>query len=117
MSFKCHRCDKTFDYKTALKIHYRKNHDLNILLCHKCDKAFSNEENFVEHLQKEHLRKNEKPFPCKICDKVCLNEHNLKNHVKNIHEKAAPRPTFPCENCNKIFASKKVWRIMPKYVG
>ena len=57
--FKCHICDKGFDYKNTLKVHLIKLHDRRFL-CNKCDNSFADQESLAKHiyiLQQENNQK------------------------------------------------------------
>lgn len=98
-TFQCETCDATFDVRKDLHQHI-KTHGKRRFPCKLCDRIFVRKATLQDHINKhEGVRK----YSCDKCVKTFTQRANLIRHVKNIHlnEKG-----FPCNVCDKQFASK-----------
>ena len=53
------------------------------------------------HNMKEHIRTNEKPFPCRFCDQFFNQQSNRNVHEKRIQVNEKP---YKCKFCEKTFS-------------
>ena len=122
MKFKCEKCDKSFPFKSLLKIHvgkcngslkerrpqtlrnkeYKIIEDENsrkIYQCMRCGKNFNYLQGIHQHFYNVHREKN---FNCKQCKKSFPHRFNLKSHLKVCLDGQGTK----CEKCDKSFLSR-----------
>ena len=122
MKFKCEKCDKSFPFKSLLKIHvgkcngslkerrpqtlrnkeYKIIEDENsrkIYQCMRCGKNFNYLQGIHQHFYNVHREKN---FNCKQCKKSFPHRFNLKSHLKMCLDGQGTK----CEKCDKSFLSR-----------
>ncbi|XP_074041897.1 zinc finger Y-chromosomal protein isoform X2 [Leptinotarsa decemlineata] len=87
-TFKCNKCGKYFNRRSAYKIHLQ--------IHEKVKKYGKAHEKVGNGLQKK--KKRETDFKCKTCSKKFPSKEDLKFHIK-IH------PPYICEKCGKGFAN------------
>lgn len=80
----CIKCDKLFDSKETLELHFNKCEIEKHFACIKCDEKFVDQQTVTEHFLQAHEEKNVvKPFYCIKCKKqfVC-SRGNLERHLQ-----------------------------------
>ncbi|KAJ9593316.1 hypothetical protein L9F63_015136, partial [Diploptera punctata] len=97
--FSCSYCDKTFKYKTAMKIHERSHTEMiaEKIVCEYCGKSFRGKKTLREHYLANHSEV--KPYKCDKCDKTYGSMTSLDIH-KATHSNETP---FLCDLCGKSF--------------
>ena len=78
-TYKCYKCDKTYDMLNDLKAHTSEVHD-GLYACDICDKVFKSLETLKKH--KFIVHENEKNHMCEVCGKAFHFELRLKKHVQ-----------------------------------
>lgn len=132
LSFRCERCDETFESLSKLNYHKAK-HQTKVFQCDKCSKMFYRNGSLIQH-QKVHesqefvcqeclksfnnaaaLRRHaeshvgqdfktvEKVIKCNVCDKTFPDQDQLNEHVVLYEGKGK----LLCHVCNQSFRTKK----------
>ncbi|XP_033149405.1 zinc finger protein 16 [Drosophila busckii] len=92
--FICPACNRGFNHKNNLKMHYRNMHEMiKDQACRFCPKRFAKVHTLRNH---ELIHTGEKPFECTICGKYFRQKLNLQTHLK-IHNKPPKPPKQPKE--------------------
>ncbi len=97
--FACDKCDKSYEKRRYLQVHYDAVHNGKTFPCHKCDKAFTRNSSLHEHVRSAHIGIR---FPCDQCDKNFTSKRYLRDHVTGVHLNLRP---FKCKICSKAFKS------------
>ena len=97
--FNCILCDISFEFKSKLKHHERKEHNKNRSVCMECGKDFICKESLKVHMN---LHTDEKKYKCREdCDKAFrIPQHRI------VHEKAhrgVKDYKYPCPKCEEGF--------------
>ncbi len=86
-SFKCLKCDKSFNQKRSLANHENTIH-LKPFRCLDCPESFGRKESLKRHGIIAHKSKASiEEFSCLQCSKILSSKSNLKRHVELIHDK------------------------------
>lgn len=113
----CHKCDKYFCNKDALKQHIcrksfmckskkkkhstvQKVHKIQNKKCNQCEKSYKNRYNLQRHIKHTHEGLK---YKCELCQKMFSEPANLKRHIMCVHDKQKP---YQCSVCNKAFGQK-----------
>lgn len=107
----CSFCIERFGTVRSMKIHVKKEHDVDPeLLLYYCDScSFStNDKSSIEvHLKEEHLGISGKDFHCVLCDSRFVNQKNLRNHLLLRH-RIAHSNVYHCDDCD-FHSHRKSW--------
>jgi len=108
--FSCEECGKGFNDKTTMWKHKVKLHGCSYeYLCNQCGRGFLELRTLNKHspICKDIPPKRKNNYnavlPCPLCDKIFNRRCNLERHLK-VH---AGVKEFSCEQCGKLFSSKK----------
>ncbi|CAL7933992.1 unnamed protein product [Xylocopa violacea] len=99
--FKCSNCDKTFKFKSEVKIHKLLHQDVDSSLlhcCSKCDYRARTKYNLKSHYIRKHT--DDYKFGCEHCGKRFKMEWDLKFHT-GIHGNSQ----HMCDICGKFYTS------------
>lgn len=101
--FKCEFCDRSFSFKSNLRIHLRTIHALKDLFnCNECDKRFEFKRQLTAHNRLKHFFVNAaERYPCPQCERTFSSVSTLQGHQINMHS-----DEFQCEFCNMKFQNK-----------
>jgi len=94
---KCDGCDKTFRYKSDLKLHRRKHIADRPFACDVCTKTFKSPGDLNVHMR---VHSEVKPFQCEVCTNRYKSRGELKVHVRS-HTGEKP---YSCNQCGKTFS-------------
>lgn len=86
----CEDCGCSFARTDAFIQHRKKQHppQVNVFKCHCCEKSFEYE--LALHLHQERCGKERpKPFRCTVCDKTKTRQGTLDDHCRNFHSPQA----------------------------
>lgn len=100
--FKCAHCEMAFVCNSALQRHIRARHtdpERRRHACDVCDRRFVTTTHLQAH-QAVHSKR--KAFHCNLCGLAFAFKNNLITHQRR-HEQSQ----FPCDDCAKVFISKK----------
>ena len=123
-AFKCELCSVSFNTDKHLKIHIHFLHEKseNKLHCEICDITFKTMQKSMDHFEEIHLGIiKENHLTCQQCGKFFESRKrsdgrdiarvNLRQHIRMVHEnyeKPKKEPiSVKCDQCEKVFASKK----------
>ncbi|XP_055388208.1 zinc finger protein 182-like [Condylostylus longicornis] len=123
----CIDCHKTFDKYYTFINHVKLRHRIQLqLCCDLCSEFFDTANILAEHRSTGHVqeihfgnvKKSENDLTyCSICAKAFKNKTALVVHVKG-HIPSDQKYKFPCDYCDKIFATKANWKAHNKiHVG
>ena len=99
LELKCHICEKKFNDKSKLDIHF-KGHE-KIFSCEICDKMFASNVRLESHNTMVHVGVN---FKCDLCLMSFKSKYTLKGHKSQIHFQ---EKIHFCIKCQKTFTSNQ----------
>ena len=129
--FKCPLCDKTYKYRSSLRLHNR-SHTGEKVTCEICQKSFRDPSDLKKH---SNIHSGLKPHLCDTCGLFFRQRHILQSHIKHVHTNPSliekkfkhDKPdkygkcfenhsslmfqiekTFECKQCTKTFKSKNL---------
>jgi len=107
--FLCETCGKGFSTDRARDHHIETVHSDNIpFFCDHCGKSFSTAGNKNIHIETVH---SEGPgMQCPHCEKMVK---HLSRHINQVHKNSGEK--FTCEECGKIFGTKRTLSIHMRY--
>lgn len=104
--FPCHweGCPKTFSFKSAKEVHYKREHLKIRFPCPECDKTYGEKRARDQHVRKAHDKINKKTekIPCPECDLTFALKQGLAKHKRNKHGGGV----FPCPECDTVKENK-----------
>ncbi|XP_039443821.1 zinc finger protein 845-like [Culex pipiens pallens] len=104
--FQCDKCSKMF-YRNAALIQHQKVHESQEFVCQKCLKSFANaaalRRHAESHVKEITFKAEEKVVKCKICEKTFSNQDQLNEHVISYEGKGK----LKCHICDQSFRAKK----------
>ncbi|KAM7362690.1 uncharacterized protein ACRADG_013268 [Cochliomyia hominivorax] len=99
VKYKCHECNKEFQYRSCLKVHAQVHTDRETFSCSFCGKLFHSKISLDQHIF-SHIDDN--TYKCNICNKSFKTFQCLDNH-QIIH---TDNKKFQCDFCEKTFRKK-----------
>ena len=108
-NFTCDTCQKTFFAMTDYRRHTNTHQSEKLYNCDFCGKGFSQPIALIVH-KSTHLGKGN--HNCELCDKAFHSKARLDSHKLSLHDKTS----YECDRCNKILKSKKSLSYHIKYV-
>uniref|UniRef100_A0A1Q3EXH2 Putative c2h2-type zn-finger protein n=1 Tax=Culex tarsalis TaxID=7177 RepID=A0A1Q3EXH2_CULTA len=104
--FQCDKCSKMF-YRLKMLIQHQKVHDDQQLVCQTCLKSFTNaaalRRHAESHVDESRWKIEEKVLKCNVCEKTFQNQEQLNEHVISYEGKGK----LLCHVCNRSFRTKK----------
>ena len=101
--FNCDTCDKTFEEKSVLLMHYANN-------VHEKQKHLSKKVKLKRHTTKSLVYESTKNQECNICGKLFYYDRHLQNHKIKVHEGSSTK-YFKCISCEESFSEKSNLKI------
>ncbi|GAB0091422.1 Zinc finger C2H2 superfamily [Sergentomyia squamirostris] len=99
--YHCDLCDKTFQRRQGLRMHYQIHTDERPHACQNCGKAFRCRSHLNRHMI---THTGEKRYKCNYCGKTFTQSGSLRIHER-IHTGLEP---YSCTNCLKTFRIRKM---------
>eukprot|EP00092_Neocalanus_flemingeri_P008876 GFUD01009551.1.p1 GENE.GFUD01009551.1~~GFUD01009551.1.p1 ORF type:complete len:327 (+),score=53.25 GFUD01009551.1:57-1037(+) len=124
--FNCEICDNVFKHYASLKRHMKVHNETESFKCTRCDASFNRKDNLIKHEKRIHslaklnvdlIRKNKTgEYICKICgrnfgnDRIKFEAHLIVKSCQQTKEDANveldDNLRFPCDQCDKTYAEK-----------
>ncbi|XP_059612833.1 uncharacterized protein LOC132259287 [Phlebotomus argentipes] len=98
--YTCHLCDKSFQRRQGLRVHYQIHTDERPYPCTYCEKAFRCRSHLNRHI---YTHTGEKKYKCQVCQKCFTQSGSLRIHMR-IHTGELP---YECPNCLTRFRVRK----------
>ena len=129
LKYDCNSCEISFKSQSELKTHRRAHTEMKCIVCDKCGKSFATERTKNLHFETTHSGTN--PYACQQCGKSISSPGNLVVHMRKKHTESHIMPcpkcgkqvkdigahinhvhvisdeNFPCQECGKLFRTKK----------
>lgn len=99
-AFPCNKCDKSFQYASALNLHTVSHTSEKPYICDLCPSSFTQKSHLTRHLLIH--KKKSKKFKCSECEKSFRQHFYLQAHMR-VHSGAKP---YTCKECSKSFSQK-----------
>lgn len=96
----CEVCDQAFLKLSSLKQHKLTHLGNETYICEECGDSFTQELLLTKHQNEQH--RDLKPFNCPDCGDIFTDEESLHSHNVSHH----PEESYPCDICKKSFRSK-----------
>jgi uncharacterized Zn-finger protein len=100
ITFDCDLCDKKYNSKYAMIIHFKAHHLNKRYKCELCDKVFVLKDSMQKHKREKH-----ESVECKICYENFNSYHSLKKHLLVKHAKE--EKSHECDICHHLFTLRK----------
>lgn len=114
----CEFCSYTTLKRKCLKSHQEYNHrdklglkEMRLRQCEQCGKEFKNIANLKAHVKSMHSTGPDVKYKCHICSKQLKQDNSYRKHMANAHGIGER-----CEQCNKLYKTKKVLELHIKRV-
>lgn len=106
VSFPCTKCEKVYNNKTALAVHFNIHTCARKFPCDKCDKMFFRRSSLFNH-KKSHPKTDLFLFKCSICDDKFTTQSDLLNHETEHSDKNGfNNHEVQCFVCSAILSTK-----------
>ena len=108
----CPQCDKTFRFRTGMRMHKRQVHNNVTHTCCICSGKFKSFQDLKNHLQqkcktkisKKKMEKSKNDLKCYFCTDTFSKENNFISHIVEVH-KDKEQSVHKCEWCKNEFNS------------
>ena len=101
--FPCDICRKSYATKDSLARHRRFHTAKGPYSCSTCQKTFTYKSSLKLHTMRIHQGNNS--FPCDICKKTLSSKYTLQRHKTIHTPDVEPRQSFSCDICHKTLSS------------
>ena len=101
-TFPCHDCNKHYDTKNKLRVHFNSVHK-DPMSCIHCFKTFKSKSAFQRHV----IIHSEATNSCDVCGKMFRRRDSLRRHMNEVHDGRRTRGVYPCASCGKKFTKKE----------
>ncbi|CAH0403839.1 unnamed protein product [Chilo suppressalis] len=104
----CDICGVHFFEENKLVVHQKCHRDKsnNRFPCKECGKLFKSKHGMYYHVSRAHSA--EPTFHCYKCDEMLFSQTLRYRHMIEVHGETARK--FPCDNCNKVYDTRKSLR-------
>ncbi|CAG9789625.1 unnamed protein product [Diatraea saccharalis] len=104
----CDICGGHFFEEHKLIVHQKSHQDKSNILypCKECGKLFKSKHGMYYHVSRAHNA--EPTFHCYKCDEILFSQTLRYRHMIEVHGELARK--FPCDNCDKVYDTKKSLR-------
>ena len=108
----CPQCDKTFRFRTGMRMHKRQVHNKVTHTCCICSGKFKSFQDLKNHLQqkcktkisKKKTEKSKTGLNCYFCTDIFSKGNNFISHIAEVH-KDKEQSVHKCEQCKNEFNS------------
>jgi len=103
---RCSKCEKSFEQRVSLEVHFNKYHGKKLFFCTECDKEFASKTGLRMH-RFTHMNKADWPYICPVkwCQQKFWTKSNIPRHLMSMLHKDdnIPDPVTEREKWLKLF--------------